>query len=232
MDAVWIRTVSVLEMDLSEYVRLRKAKALEREAARREALNGRVRNLRDSLNRRYAQFIAFAAGLSEADIEFDCDLQAPALVIDTGQKRSFVFGPSAVASTFPYLSPEFTEFVESARKADDTATNLSKGADLSTWIPSKYGVASETIEESRRLSETIRGRLDVFQRFVEERSPDPDELPLSLLEKDSSSYGEGVGMDPECCVRLNWLCLLPEVLTAGSVMPKRADRALDMVYIK
>lgn len=232
MDAVWIRTVSVLEMDLSEYVRLRKAAALERDTERREALNARAKGLRTSLNRRYAQFLAFAAGLPEADIEFDCDLQAPALVIDSGQRRSFVFGPSAVASSYPYLSPEFTEFVERAREADDAAEGALRAHDLSEWLLLKYGAVPETRSAGRLLSESVRDRLDAFQRFIRGRNPNPDKLSLTLLETDSNSDGDGLEVDPERCVCLNWLCFLPEARTAQRVLPKSAARAVDMVYIK
>jgi len=118
MDAVWIKTIRVLEMELARYRRMRKDCAAERDPGSRESAKVELAAMKTGLNLRYSQIIAFTAGMSDAHISFDCDLEQAAVIIANRSDREYVFGPSAIASTTPHLSPELQEFVDSHKKTE------------------------------------------------------------------------------------------------------------------
>jgi hypothetical protein len=119
MDAVWIKTVRQLEIDLAGYRQAKRTVKLERDGRLSELNDHRLSRLKESLSHRYSQLIAFTAGLSIESVLFDCDLEVPATVKRNSRGFSFVFGPSAVSSVSPYLSSEFTEFADYIRERQE-----------------------------------------------------------------------------------------------------------------
>jgi len=230
MDAVWIRTVSVLEMDLAEYMQLRKVYALQRDSEERNRLRQQIQGIRKSLNRRYSQFLAFTAGLPEADMDFDCDLLVPAIEIETGNSRGIAFGPSAVSSTFPYLANEFRDFIEKVKLGEVQPAISVPSISLEKWIPFKYEIASSSRVTTEKFLEPITGLYDAFVTFVEDRRPNPNHLRLTVINTAEDERDEDNGFDIDRSIRLNSLS------SRGLIQSQ--DRLTDfgstveMVYIK
>ncbi len=110
MDAMWIRTIRQLEMELAEYKRLTAAGHSREDAAA----------MKVNLEVRYSQFIAFTAGLSDADITFDCDLDNTVLMVQDDGSTKSVFGTFAVSSTPPYLSADVVGLIERSHEARES----------------------------------------------------------------------------------------------------------------
>ncbi len=121
MDAVWLKTVRLLELELAEYRRMRQRCAEERDQAGMKSVNAELARMKTGLNLRYSQIIAFTVGMSEADILIDSDLEQAAIVISSEGRAEHVFGPSAITSTTPYLSPELREYIDNHRKATENS---------------------------------------------------------------------------------------------------------------
>jgi hypothetical protein len=132
MDALWIKTVRLLEMELAEYRRIRQHCAEESDQASKESDMAGLSRMKTGLNLRYSQIIAFTAGMSDADIVFDSDLEQAAAIISREGSAEHVFGPPAITSTAPYLSPELREFIRHRREA---AEDSDAGSDKRTRIP-------------------------------------------------------------------------------------------------
>ena len=132
MDAVWIKTVRLLELELAEYRRMRQHSAKERDQAGKNSENAELARMKTGLNLRYSQIIAFTAGMSDADIVFDSDLEQAAVIISREGRAEHVFGPSAITSTDPYLSPELREYIDNHTKATE---NSYVGSDKRTQTP-------------------------------------------------------------------------------------------------
>jgi hypothetical protein len=121
MDAVWIKTVRLLEMELAKYRRIRQRSAEERDHADKKSEEARLASMKTGLNLRYSQIIAFTAGMSDAGVLFDSDLEQAAAVISREGRAEHIFGPSAITSTAPYLSPELREHIDNHKKAAENS---------------------------------------------------------------------------------------------------------------
>ncbi len=121
MDALWLKTVRLLELELAEYRRIRQRSAEERYQAGMKSVSAELAKMKTGLNLRYSQIIAFTAGMSDADILFDSDLEQAAIVIASEGRAEHVFGPSAITSTTPYLSPELREYIDNHKKATESS---------------------------------------------------------------------------------------------------------------
>jgi hypothetical protein len=102
MDTSWIRTAKRLESGLAEY---RSLKIWHAE-------DDKLAAMKTQLDRRYAQMAAFALGLPDADISFDCDLESMAEQCIGAEGLRSVFGPLAVSSLPPYISAELIDYAE------------------------------------------------------------------------------------------------------------------------
>ena len=158
MDAVWIKTVRLLEMELAEYRRIRQRSAKDRDRASRRSEEAELASMKTGLNLRYSQIIAFTAGMSDADTVFDSDLEQAAVVISREGRAEHVFGPSAITSTAPYLSPELREYIDYHKKA---AEHSDVGSDKRT--PTPLGSRTDYLDTDLSL-------LDYLERHRQDRN--------------------------------------------------------------
>jgi hypothetical protein len=154
MDDVWSKTVRRLEDALEEYRLLKEKSASEDDPALVEETRQALADSKATLDRKYSQLIAFAAGLSDDLVEFDADLSAAAIVVSRRGAVSYIFGPESVSSSEPFFSPELTQFIadnitSNGPKANDTRP-VSIGMNL-TKIGENADEFAETIAASSAL---------------------------------------------------------------------------------
>ena len=136
MDALWIKTVRLLEMELAKYRRIRQRCSEKSDPASRKSDEAGIARMKAGLNLRYSQIIAFTAGMSNADIAFDLDMEQAAVIRSREGRVEHVFGPSAITSTDPYLSPELREYIRGRQEA---AEHSGAGSVRRTRTPSGNG---------------------------------------------------------------------------------------------
>jgi len=155
MDAVWIRTVHRLEIDLAKYHQMRRDNAVELNPDKQMFGKVNLDRMRKNLNLRYSQIIAFTAGLSDADVAFDCDLGTTAFVITRGDNVRYVFGPSAIRSTAPYLAEELREFVDRHRENSKKMLEQRSVSSDKEHLPSEFHSMPLAFSESIIASRTF-----------------------------------------------------------------------------
>lgn len=161
MDAIWIRTIRQLEMELAKYKRLRAAGLSCEDTA----------SIKANLDSRYAQFIAFTAGLSDADITFDCDLDETVLMVQDDGSTNPMFGTSAVSSTPPYVSAEVVELIEMNHNAGEPHEKRREA--WQAMIPDEHDVldqsacvAARSLDLSRLGDEMPTGTLPLLSEVM------------------------------------------------------------------
>jgi hypothetical protein len=157
MDAIWIKTIRQLEMELAKYKRLRAAGLSCEDTT----------SMKASLDLRYSQFIEFTAGLSDADIDFDCDLDETVLTVQDDGSTQPVFGTSAVSSTPPYLSTEVVDLIERSHKAGESREKRREARQSMTQDGldahgQSDGVAARSLDLSRFGEEMPTGALPLL----------------------------------------------------------------------
>jgi len=186
MDDVWIKTVRQLESDLANYRKLKRDAAFERDLDSREKERLDLASMKSSLNQRYGQLIGFTAGLADSNINFDCDLETPVLVVTSGEKNNYVFGPRAISSTEPFIADELRQFIEVSR-GDDSNTNSQRPNNLARNISKNDEIADDQPGSAEIGTEA--GFIDYFERRHSET--------IRLLERISDICGEGTSGSSE-----------------------------------
>ncbi len=131
LDSSWIDTAKRLESDLAQY---RKRKA-------RHPNGNKLAETKAKLDRRYAQMAAFALGLPDAMISFDCDLESISEQWVGADGLVSVFGPSALSSIPPHLSAELIDYAE-------------KLTERSICVESDYGSEDHAEKQEQAASES------------------------------------------------------------------------------
>ncbi len=188
MDTSWIKTAKRLENDLAEY----------RSLKIRHAEDDTLAAIKAQLDRRYAQMAAFALGLPDADISFDCDLESMTEQWVGVEGLRSVFGPSAISSSPPYISAELIGYAGKltdrsiATGVSDMPDPVDKGGQVTYTSARAPMLADHLLQKYARRTLPSNGVFQDAQRLAEDFASRNSAAHIQTVER---RIGCGVRLD-------------------------------------